>query len=201
MSVFSDVKKAFKRLGRLEGDFRRFGSRMESLGKDIERAASDAGTAIKRLDSVDDDIRKVWEKIEDLPDTIEDLVEEAFEELAQEATQQAIKEVLDSAADVIEIMAPTRFTLTFGIELALVVQAEVGVSCTFPNPVAKLTEIRHWAENPPKGRAQIIECIRDFAPESLSAEFKVSGTGLGAEWDGDDKFDRVDAFLEKHGVN
>ena len=41
----------------------------------------------------------------------------------------------------------------------------------------------------------------NVAPESLSAEFKVSGNGLGAAWDTDDKFDRIDAFLEKHGVN
>ena len=29
---------------------------------------------------------------------------------------------------------------------------------------------------------------------------KVSGNGLAAEWDGDDKYDRIDAFLKKHGV-
>ena len=31
-------------------------------------------------------------------------------------------------------------------------------------------------------------------------EFKVSGNGLSAEWDGDDKYERIDAFLKKHGV-
>ena len=200
MSVFSDVKKALKKVGSLDRDIKRAFRDIENAGRKIEGVGREAGDALKRLDQADDEFRKVWEKIEHLPDTIEDLVEEAFEELAQEAAQQSIKEILDNAADVIEIMAPTRFTLIFGIEVALIVQAEVGVSCTIPNPIAKLTEIRHWANNPPKGRAQIIECIRDFAPESLSAEFKVSGNGLGAEWDGDDKFDRIDAFLEKHGV-
>ena len=99
------------------------------------------------------------------------------------------------------MMAPTRFTLIFGIELALVVQGEVGVSVTFPNPAARLTEIRKWAANPPSGRAQIIECIKDFGPESVGAEFKISGNGLAVEWDGDDKYDRVDAFLAKHGID
>ena len=98
-------------------------------------------------------------------------------------------------------MAPTRFTLIFGVELALVVQGEVTVAVSIPNPTAKLTEIRAWANNPPSGRAQIIECIRDFAPESLSVEAKVSGNGIAAEWDGDDKYNRIDAFLEKKGVD
>ena len=128
------------------------------------------------------------------------LIEEAARKLAQEASERSIKEALDNAADVIEIMAPTRFTLIFGVELALVIQGEVTVSCSFPNPVAKLTEIRKWAADPPKGRGQIIECIKDFGPESLGVEFKVSGNGLAAEWDGDDKYDRIDAFLAKHGV-
>ena len=53
---------------------------------------------------------------------------------------------------------------------------------------------------PTKGGAQIIACIKDFGPSSLSAEFKVSGNGISATWTGDDKYDRIDAFLKKHGV-
>ena len=158
------------------------------------------------LDKVEDQaearLRKVGEEVEDgLTEKLPDLVEDAARAIAEEASERSIKEALDNAADVIEMMAPTRFTLIFGIELALVVQGEVGVSVTFPNPAAKLTEIRKWAKHPPKGRAQIIECIKDFGPESLGAEFKISGNGLAAEWDGDDKYDRLDAFLEKHGVD
>ena len=134
--------------------------------------------------------------VEELPA----LLEEAIRKLASEASRRSIKGALDNAANVIEVMAPTRFTLIFGVELALVIQAEVTVSCSFPNPVAKLTEIREWAANPPRGRGQIIECIKDFGPESLAVEFKVSGNGMAAEWDGDDKYDRIDAFLEKHGL-
>ena len=201
MSIFSDIKKAFKKIGRVEGDAKRALRDIKSVGRKIESVGRDAGAALERLDQADDEFRKVWKRIEHLPDTIENLAEDAIEEALQEASQEAIKEVLENAADLIEIAAPSSFTLTFGIELALIVQGEVGVSCTIPNPVAKLTEIRHWANNPPKGRAQIIACIRDFAPESLSAEFKISGNGLGATWDTDDKFDKIDAFLAKHGVN
>ena len=134
--------------------------------------------------------------VEELPA----LVEAAALKLAKEASARSIKKTLDNAADVIELMAPTNFTLIFGVELALVVQGEITVSFSFPNPVAKLTEIRAWADEPPKGRSQIIECIRDFGPGSLSVEFKVSGNGLAAEWNGDDKYDRIDAFLTKHGI-
>ena len=80
------------------------------------------------------------------------------------------------------------------------IQCEITVSVTIPNPVARLTEIRKWADDPPKGRAQIIDCIKDFGPESLTVEGKVSGNGLAAAWDGEEKYDRIDAFLEKHGV-
>ena len=158
------------------------------------------------LDKVEDQaesrLRKVGEEVEDgLTEKLPDLVEDAARAIAEEASERSIKEALDNAADVIEMMAPTRFTLIFGIELALVVQGEVGVSVTFPNPAAKLTEIRHWANDPPSGRAQIIECIKDFGPESLGAEFKISGNGLAVEWDGDQKYERLDAFLEKHGVD
>ena len=98
-------------------------------------------------------------------------------------------------------MSPSSFTLIFGIEMALVIQGEVTVSVSLPNPTAKLTEIRKWADKPPAGRAKIIECIKDFGPESLGVEMKVSGNGMAAEWDSGDKYDNVSMpFLEKHGI-
>ena len=168
---------------------------IQGLGQRVEGEIKDVGS------EVENGIRNAGKEVEDgLTEKLPDLIEDAAEALAKEAAKGAIKEALDNAADVIEMMAPSNFTLVFGIELALVVQGEVTISFTFPNPVAKLTEIRKWADKPPSGRAQIIECIKDFGPESLSAEFKVSGNGLCAEWDGEDKYDRIDAFLEKHGV-
>lgn len=159
--------------------------------------------SIRKVGSeVEDKVREVGQEIEDgITEKIPDLIEEGLKEIAEEASERSIKEVLDNAADVIEMMAPSEFTLIFGIELALVVQGEVTVCLTFPNPAAKLTEIRQWAKRPPKGRSQIIECIKDFGPDSLGAEFKISGNGISVEWDGEDKYDRVDAFLEKHGVD
>ena len=109
-------------------------------------------------------------------------------------------DALDEAADVIEILAPDQFGLVFGCEVALIVQCEVTVSFDIPNPVARLTEIRAWADDPPKGRAQIIDCIKDFGPDGVSVEAKLSGNGFSATWNGDDKYDRIDAFLSKHGV-
>lgn len=202
MSVFSDVKKALKRIGQLDN---RIGGAFTDLGKHWHRMDRIDWFIRKELDEVRGDIGRVAGKVEDeveeaIVEKLPDLIEDAAKKVAREASELAIEEVLDNAADVIEIMAPDEFTLVFGMELALVVQGEVTVSFSFPNPVSKLTEIRAWAEHPPKGRAKIIECIRDFGPTSLSAEFKVSGNGLSAEWDGDEKYDRIDAFLEKHGV-
>ena len=123
-----------------------------------------------------------------------------FKDKITEEMLEGMADALDDAADIIETLAPSRFTLIFGCEVALIIQCEITVSVTIPNPVARLTEIREWADNPPKGRAQIIDCIKDFGPESLGVEGKVSGNGLAAEWDGEEKYDRIDAFLEKHGV-
>ena len=200
-----------------KGDWDKLGKQTKSEFSKIERALRDVGEDVKReLRKVGADcrngVREMGREVEDglqksVKETTEafvkdlpDLVEEITLNIAKKASARSIKETLDNAADVIELMAPTRFTLIFGIELALVVQGEVTVSFSFPNPAAKLTEIRAWADEPPKGRSQIIECIKDFGPESLSVEFKVSGNGLAAEWDGDDKYNRIDTFLKKHGV-
>ena len=204
-----DTGKSFKQLAKESEEFftkeaRKVVQKIFDKGKrDIERFAENAVKETK--DAFVKDLPSLTEKafdetkeafVEELPA----LLEEAARKLAQEASENSIKEALNNAADVIEVMAPTRFTLIFGVELALVIQGEVTVSCSFPNPVARLTEIRKWAAYPPKGRSQIIECIKDFGPESLAVEFKVSGNGMAAEWDGDDKYDRIDAFLAKHGL-
>ena len=195
--VGEEVKKGLQKTG---ADCR---NGVRAMGKEVEDGLRKSTDEIK--DGFEKELPALAEKafaetreafVEELPALIED----AALKLAKEASARSIKEALDNAADVIEMMAPTKFTLIFGVELALVIQGEVTVSFSFPNPAAKLTEIRAWAKNPPKGRGQIIECIKDFGPESLGVEFKVSGNGLAAEWDGDDKYDRIDAFLKKHGV-
>ena len=171
--------------------------------RDMERWSEDALATVKNevIDEIEKTGKRVGSEIEEgLTEKLPQIIEDTALKLAKAASAGSIKKALDNAADVIEVMAPSKFTLIFGVELALVVQGEVTVSFSFPNPAAKLTEIRAWADKPPKGRAQVIECIKDFGPESLAVEFKVSGNGLAAEWDGDDKYDRIDSFLKKHGV-
>ena len=226
--VGDDVEKSFEQLANESEEFftkeansvvqKIFNSAKRDIERFAERAVKDTKDAFTKelpklaekavaesRDAFEKELPGLAEKafdetkeafVEELPA----LLEEVALKIAKEASARSIKEALDNAADVIEVMAPTRFTLIFGVELALVIQGEVTVQCSFPNPVAKLTEIRKWAASPPTGRAEIIECIKDFGPESLGVELKVSGNGLAAEWDGDDKYDRIDAFLKKHGV-
>lgn len=227
MSVFSDLKKAVKRIGRVERDVKSAFSKIDQAFHRMDRIdwgwnnmgqqiRSDLG---KRFDDFPELIERESEKaarrvFEEMREDVEDIVEDALE-FAEDVKAEALADfrenitdeviggiasALDDAADIIEIMAPSNFTLVFGAEVALIVQCEITVSVTIPNPVGRLTEIRKWADNAPKGRAQIIECIKDFGPESLSVEAKVSGNGFSAGWDGEDKYDRIDAFLEKHGV-
>lgn len=205
--IEKDIKKGLNRLGdEIRGKINRTGnevrSNIESAGRHTRDEIEKIGSKVhdEMEDHAEQALTKVREGMEDLADDAEELVEDALEKLAKEASEKAIKEALDNALDVIETMAPSNFTLIFGVELALVVQGEITVSVCIPNPVAKLTELRKWADNPPSGRKQIIECIKDFGPEFLGVEAKVSGNGIAAEWDGEDKYDRIDAFLEKHGV-
>ena len=195
--VGEDVKKGLQKTG---ADCR---NGVRAMGREVEDGLRKSANEVKN--GFTKEIPALAEKAfaetrEAFEEQLPALIEEAAFKLAQEASERSIKDVLENAADVIEITVPTRFTLIFGVELALVIQGEITVSFSFPNPVAKLTEIRKWADKPPKGRGQIIECIKDFGPESLGVEFKVSGNGLAAEWDGDDKYDRIDTFLAKHGV-
>ena len=107
---------------------------------------------------------------------------------------------LNAALDVIELLSPNTFSLILGFEGALVVQAEFTVSAEIVNPTSKLTEIRKWADVPPRGRAQIIACLKDFGPSGFAVEGKFSGNGFAAAWSGEDKYDKLDAFLAKRGV-
>ena len=153
--------------------------------------------ALKELDVFKD---KAIDELEYEAKEALEKAKEAAEKASQEISSQGIKKSLETAADVIELVSPDKFGLILGIELALVVQGEVTIRVGFPNPVAKLTEIRKWAKHPPKGRSKIIECVKDFGPDSISVEAKVSGNGMDAEWSGDSKYDKLDKFLEKHGV-
>ena len=225
--AFNPFKKGdWDKLGKQsKNEFNKVAYLLKEVGEDLKhqlrKVGSDCRNGVRAMGrEVEDGLRKSAHEITDaFEKKLPALAEKAFEEtkeafveelpalmeeaalkLAKEASAHSIKEALDNAADVIEVMAPTRFTLIFGVELALVIQGEVTVSFSFPNPAAKLTEIRFWAGHPPKGRAKIIECIEDFGPEALAVEFKVSGNGMAAEWDGDDKYERIDAFLKKHGV-
>ena len=202
------IKPAVKRAentinGLLNGAKNSINDSLNEAKNSIKWNLNKARNSIKwNLDKAKEDIQDTANEAKnDITKELPELVENVAHKIASEAAKDAIGKVLDVACDTIELFAPTRYTMTFGIELALVVQGEVTVTFTIPNPIAKLTEIRKWAKNPPKGRAQIIECIRDFGPESLTGEFKISGNGLTSEWDGDDKYDKIDAFLSKHGVN
>ena len=187
--VERDVKKEGSNIYGMAGD----------LSRQIEKTAEKAGSEIqKKAEEAGGQVEETFEKR--IPELITEKLPEALEQLAKEAAKDSVKKALNVALDVIEMMEPTSYTLVFGVELALVVQGEVTISASIPNPLAKLTEIRKWAKNPPKGRAQIISCIKDFGPSSISGEFKISGNGGSAEWDGDDKYARIDAFLKNRGV-
>ena len=185
-----------------------FGNAIERRGKAVIKSVDD-----KADDIVVDAVRRVRQEVERAEDgltervpeivteKLPDLIEDGFEKLQEEAVKAAMKKALDSFLKVVAIAAPTRASMTFGMALSFVAEGEVGCTVTVPNPVAKITEIRKWAANPPNDLADIMQCIRDFGPESIAAGFKVCGNGPDFEWEGDDKYDRVEAFLSDQGVD
>ena len=185
----------------------------DQLRSSIRNTARDAEAGLKRgvheaeggLRSVESEIedraRAVGREVEEgLTEKLPELVEDAIEDAMKAAASGAVQKGLNAALDVIELVSPNTLGLTFGFEAALVVQAEFTVAITIVNPTSKLTEIRKWAANPPNGRSEIIGCFKDFGPTSFSVEGKFSGNGFSAEWAGEDKYDKLDAFLKKFGV-
>ena len=182
LSILDDAKKI---AGKATGDVENLVKKVEDLGKQAVRDVQEAGK------------RAAAEVEKGVTEKLPALMEAAARKLAEEAASGAAKKALDIACDVIETTAPDSYTLTFGVELALVVQGEVTVNLEIPNPVARLSKIREWADKPPKGRAQIIACVKDFAPSSLTAEAKLSGNGGSATYSGEHILDGLDSFLRK----
>ena len=180
-SLANDAKKG---INKVKNDAE---NEVKKVGREIE------GTANKAKNEIEGVANKAKEEIPEL-------AEKALKEALQAATSDAVKRGLNTALDIIELCSPDTFSLFIGVELALVVQVEFKVQIDIPNPTSKLTEIRKWAKNAPKGRSQIIACVKDFGPESLTVEAGVSGNGGSATWSGATKYDKLDAFLKKQGV-
>ena len=180
-----------------------------SVIDDIKNLANKAkkeveDTANKAKNEVEGVANKAKNEIEGVANQakkeIPELAEKAVKDAIKAATSKGAKKGLEAALDIVELLSPDEYGLIIGIELALVAQFEITITMAIPNPVSKLTEIRKWAKNPPSGRSQMIACAKDFGPKSLQVEFKISGNGGWAAWSGDDKYDKLDAFLKKQGV-
>ena len=98
MSVFSDIKKAFKRLGSLERDFKRFGSRLESTARDASKGVQEVGKLWSAVNGVRGDVKDAIDQIEKLPDTIADKAEEVAKRVYKESTE-GIEELVEDAID------------------------------------------------------------------------------------------------------
>ena len=189
-SLTRKIRRAFEKLGdSIKSGIRKVGREVEELAKKAVKEVEAAGK------------KAVREVEEGVTEKLPDLMEAAARKLAEEAASGAAKKALSLAIDIIEGTQPDTYTIIFGIELALIVQGEVTVSLALPNPVGRLGKIKAWAEKPPSGRAKIIECVKDFGPESITAEAKVSGNGGSATWSGEKAYGALDSFLRKNGVS
>ena len=168
----------------------------------LKSVAHEAEGGLRSVESeIEDGVRTVGREVEEgITEKLPDLIEDAIEDAMKAAASGAVQKGLNAALDVIELTSPDTLGMTFGFEAALVVQAECTVRIVVVNPMSKLTEIRKWAANPPSGRSQIIACFKDFGPQAFEVAAKFSGNGPDATWSGDDKYDKLDAFLAKRGV-
>lgn len=186
-------------------------SAKKTVEQTVSNAVSEAEKTVRNvksevIDEIDEirdrslkEIRNVAGEVEDaVLDELPALIETGFHKLTEDVIREALQRGLNTLADVVELFAPTQISMTFGLALSFVVEGEVSITITIPNPVAKLTEIREWQSKPPSGRDEILRCIQDFAPTSISAGFKIVGNGPDCEWDGDDKFERLNSFMGKY---
>ena len=159
--AFNPFKKGdWDKLGKQsKNEFNKIAKAVEGVGEEVKRelrkVGADCRNGVRVMGrEVEDGLRKSAMEITDaFEKKLPALAEKAFEEtkeafveelpalmeeaalkLAKEASAHSIKEALDNAADVIEVMAPTRFTLIFGVELALVYRVKL------PYPSASRTQ-------------------------------------------------------------
>ena len=203
MTIFSDIKKAFKKIGgnagaigRIEKEFNEAKNTLQKLPRDIERASKRAWT---RMDNMDGYIRKEFQglgqQFEQLPETMKALAQEAVAEIIRAAGRKS----LQTALEIIDTVAPDSISLTFGP-----VVIEVG------DVFDKIETIRALAQNPPGRSQEITDAVISLAPASVHINLTVglgfivqsdsAQVGIDLGWSGDSVFEHLPALLEKCGV-
>ena len=205
MSVFSDIKKAFKRLGSLERDFKRFGGRLESTARDASKGVQEVGKLWSAVNGVRGDVKDAFEQIEKLPDTIEreaervarkvyeestegieELVEDAIESFASALAQQGIQEFRDlvnEAKSGLDSLRESRPALVDEID-NLSIYLELGpVTMTWEGFYTRAQQVAdildYYVDNPPTVRRKdILDFIAAVAPTSVDAGISVQAALL-----------------------
>ena len=195
-----------------KGDWDKLGKQGKNEFSKIERALNDVGDNLKNeLRKVGADcrngVRVMGREVEDglqkSANEIKDGITKELPALAKEAVAEIIraagKKSLETALDIVDIVAPDSISLTFGP-----VVIEVG------DVFDKIETIRALAQNPP-GRAQeITDAVISLAPASVHINLTVglgfviqsdsAQVGIDLGWSGDSVFEHLPALLEKCGV-
>ena len=198
MSVFSDIKKAFRRLGRLEGDFRRLGSRVEDAYKDARSAAGEVSKLWV-------EVKGVRRQIEQLPEVIESKAEQAAHKVYQEIREEAedlVDDVVGSLGEALarkgleefrELVGGTRDALEAKREKRpdlideidnMSVYLELGpVTMTWEGFYTRAEQVAiildHYVDNPPAiRRKDILEFIAAVGPTSVDAGLSIQAALL-----------------------
>ena len=190
-----------------KGDWDKLGKQTKNEFSKIERALRDVGEDVKvELRKLGADcrngVRAMGREVEDglrkSANEIKDGFEKELPALAEAAARDAVAAIMAEAAkgtftkavDVAQVLAPD----TMGIKIG-------PVGMTIGNVKDRIDTLQRWANNPPRSKADIKECIITLAPTSVSVEVDVQfallvvssdalEVGFSAEWE-------TASFIEK----
>ncbi len=200
MSIFSDVNRAFRDIGKIKGWIQGLEKQLKSvvsdikgLKKDVEGALKDAKRAISevkkvagQVEGVGKEVKGLANKVEDLPETIkaeaEKAVKDWVEELAKAITKEGLKKFRASARAANKKL--NKLTLSQG-ELVdeinvLSIYLELGPAkltwADFYNRSSTIVALldKHINEPPSFKRSEIIELILALGPTSINLGLSVN---------------------------
>ena len=190
-----------------KGDWDKLGKQTKNEFSKIERALRDVGEDVKiELRKLGSDcrngVRAMGREVEDglrkSANQIKDGFEKELPALAEAAARDAVAAIMAEAAkgtftkavDVAQVLAPD----TMGIKIG-------PVGMTIGNVKDRIDTLQRWANNPPRSKEDIKECIITLAPMSVSVAVDVQfallvvssdalEVGFSAEWE-------TASFIEK----
>ena len=214
MSVFSDIKKAFRKANDAFNKAGRALSKAEDVGRElgdvdkkitglVQKAERDFSSRFDNFENqfkgFEGDFKGFKDNFEGAVGQIGDRIEEAAKSALEAVIRAAASKSLGTALKLIDTIAPSNITLSFSV-----LSIDVG------DVYDKIETIRRLAENAPGNSEEITQAVIDLAPESVSINLDIGlglllqsdalSFGFGMSWSTEDVLEHLPALLRECGV-